>query len=162
MQEYLEGIFIQVVQCSIFHYGFIRGETATFGHHLRQFGIVKHLALVSTVLYPDNAFVVVVRLIVSLFDGCHHHAAAFHLGCINVEQDAWNDIFRSDIAEHVGCFLHLGIRQGVKFSCLIIDANHKPTSSIITHGNQFATYVIFVQDAFLELHLAYFAEVSEP
>lgn len=92
LQEYLEGIFIQVVQCSIFHYGFIRGETATFGHHLRQFGIVKHLALVSTVLYPDYAFIVVVRLVVPLFDCGYHHAAVFHLSRVNIEQDAWNDI----------------------------------------------------------------------
>ena len=162
LQEYFEGIFIQVVQCSIFHHRFVRGETAAFGHHLRQFGIVKHLALVSTVLYPDNAFVVVVGLVVTLFDGGHHHAAAFHLGRVNIEQDAWNDILRSDIAEHIGCFLHLSIRQRVKFPCFVMDANHKLASAIITHGNQFAAYVIFIQDAFLELHLAYFAEGSEP
>ena len=135
LQEYFESVFIQVVQRSIFHHRFVRSETATFGHHLRQFSIIKHLALVCTVLYPDYAFIVVVRLVVSLFDGCHHHAAAFHLSRVNIEQDAWNDIFRSDIAEHVGRFLHLSIRQGVKFPCLVIDANYKLTSAIITHSN---------------------------
>ena len=162
LQEYFEGVFIQVVQRGIFYHRFVRGETATFGHHFRQFGIVKHLALVGTVLYPDNAFIVVIRLVVSLFDGGHHHTAAFHLGRVNIEQDAWNDIFRSDIAEHVGRFLHFSIRQRVKFSRLVIDANHKLTSTIVTHGNQFATYVIFIQDSFLKLHLAYLTEVSEP
>ena len=43
-----------------------------------------------------------------------------------------------------------------------MDANHKLAATEVAHGNQLAAYIIFVQDAFLELHLAYFAEASDP
>ena len=102
-----------------------------------------------------------IRLVVSLFDRGHNHAAAIYTCSIYIKQNAWNNVFRSYIAEHVGCLLHFGIRQRVKFPALVIDANHNLTSAKVTHGNQFAASVVFVQDAFLELHLAHFATVSE-
>ena len=34
-----------------------------------------------------------------------------------------------------------------------MDANHKLAATEVAHGNQLAAYIIFVQDAFLELHL---------
>ena len=159
LQKYFEGVFIQIVQSCISYHRFIWSKAAAFGHHLGQFCIVKDLALVCSVFYPDDAFVVVVWLVIPLFDGGHNHASATYACRINVKQDAWNYILRSDIAKQIGCFLHFGIRQRIKFSCFVVDANHKLASTKVTHGNQFATYVVFIQDAFLELHLAYLTTV---
>ena len=161
LQKYFEGVFIQIVQSCISYHRFIWGKAAAFGHHLGQFCIVKDLALVCTVFYPDNAFVVMVRFVIPFFDGGHNHASALHACRINVKQDAWGYILRSDIAKQIGCFLHLSIRQGVKFSCLVVDAYYKLTSTKVAHSNQFAAYIVFIQDTFLELYLAYLTPVPE-
>ena len=159
-QILLQHLLVHILDAEILNSCLVWCETATLAHHLSQLGIVKHLSFICTILHPHDALIVVIWLVQSLLYRRNHNAASIYLCRIDIQQNTWYDIFRRHIAQHVGCFLHLLIRQGVHHASLVVDSNHQLTTMRIAECHYFTANIVLVCDALLELHLGHLAMIS--